>query len=63
MPLQYLLSIQNGAGIRKLQDPNYTLLGYAQSWAFIHFLMEKYPEGFLGYIREVMAAGKDHNAQ
>ncbi|HNX68899.1 MAG TPA: DUF1570 domain-containing protein [Candidatus Omnitrophota bacterium] len=63
MPLQYLMSIKNGSGIRKLQDPNYTLLGYAQSWAFVHFLMEKYSEPFLGYIREVMNAGKDYDAQ
>ena len=63
MPLQYLMSIRNGAGIRKLQDPNYTLLGYAQSWAFVHFLMKEYPEQFLGYIREVMNTGKDYNAQ
>jgi len=63
MPLQFLLSIPNGAGVRKLQDPTYTLLAYAQSWAFVHFLMEKYPEQFQGYIREVMTAGKDHNAQ
>ncbi len=62
MPLQYLLSIRNGAGIRKLQDPNYTLLGYAQSWAFVHFLMERYPEQFQSYIREVMVAGEDHDA-
>ncbi len=63
MPLQFLMSIKNGAGIRKLQDPNFILLGYAQSWALVHFLMEKYPEQFLGYIRAVMKAGKDHDAQ
>ena len=63
MPLQYLMSIQNGSGIRKLQDPNYTLLGYAQSWGLVYFLMEKYPEQFLGYLREVVRAGKDYNAQ
>ena len=62
MPLQYLMSIKSGAGIRKLQDPNYTLLGYAQSWVFIHFLMEKYPKAFSGYLREIMSAGKDHDA-
>jgi len=63
MPLQYLMSIKNGEGIRKLQDPNYTLFGYAQSWAFVHFLMEKYPEQFRGYIREVMSTDKNFDSQ
>ncbi|HOW88416.1 MAG TPA: DUF1570 domain-containing protein [Candidatus Omnitrophota bacterium] len=62
MPLQYLMGIPNGAGIRKLQDPNYTLLAYAQSWAFIHFLMARYQKGFLGYIHELMQTGKDFDA-
>lgn len=62
MPLQYLMGIQNGAGVRKLQDPGYTLLAYAQSWAFIYFLMEKYQAGFLGYIHELIQTmeGLDH---
>ncbi|OGX12048.1 MAG: hypothetical protein A2351_01480 [Omnitrophica bacterium RIFOXYB12_FULL_50_7] len=63
MPLQYLMSIPNGAGIRKLQDPTYTLLGYAQSWGLVHFLMERYSKQFSGYIRAVMSVGKDYNAQ
>jgi len=63
MPLQYLLSIKSGAGIRKLQDPNYLLLGYAQSWGLVHFLMEEYPDQFMGYLRELRTVGKDYDAQ
>ncbi len=62
MPLQYLLSIKNGAGIRKLQDPSYTLLGYAQSWGLVHFLMDEYPAEFRSYLRELMKTGKDYDA-
>jgi hypothetical protein len=62
MPLQYLMGIPNGVGIRKLQDPNYTLLAYAQSWGLVHFLMEKYQTVFLKYIRELIQTGKDFNS-
>ncbi len=62
MPLQYLMGIPNGAGIQKLQDPNYTLLAYAQSWGLVHFLMTKYQRGFFDYIRELIQAGGDFDA-
>ncbi len=63
MPLQYLMKIENGAGIRKLQDPNYTLFGYAQSWALVYYLMEHYPEPFFNYLRELINVKKGYNAE
>lgn len=55
MPLEYLLSFAAGADIHKL-EPAYISLGYAQSWAFVHFLMTgPYRDGFLNYVREVAA--------
>ncbi len=62
MPLQYLMSIKSGEGIHRLQDPNYTLLGYAQSWALIYFLMENYQTSFLNYIRDLRNQDTKFNA-
>ena len=40
----------------------FVILADFQSWAFVHFLMERYPEQFQAYIRDVMRMGKDHDA-
>ncbi len=59
MPLEYLLSFAAGGDIHKL-EPSYTSMAYAQSWAFVHFLMSgSYRNGFLTYVREVSKQGKD----
>ena len=34
-------------------DPLYANLAYAQSWAFIYFLMQNYKEGFFGFLKEM----------
>jgi len=56
------MSIKSGEGIHRLQDPNYTLLGYAQSWALIYFLMENYQTSFLNYIRDLRNQDTKFNA-
>lgn len=59
MPLEYLLSFSAGGDIHKL-EPSYASLGYAQSWAFVHFLMAgPYREGFLNYVKEVAVQDKN----
>lgn len=58
MPLEYLLSFAAGADIHRL-EPSYASLGYAESWAFVHFLMSgQYREGFLKYVAEVAVQDK-----
>ncbi len=60
MPLEYLLSFAAGGDIHKL-EPAYASLGYAQSWAFVYFLMSgSYRNGFLNYVKAV-AAVRDKN--
>jgi hypothetical protein len=63
MPLEYLLSFSAGADIHRL-EPAYASLGYAQSWAFVYFLMSgAYREGFLQYVREVAKQGKEFDTE
>jgi len=58
MPLEYLLSFAAGADIHRL-EPSYASLGYAESWAFVHFLMSgPYRDGFLNYVKEVAVQDK-----
>jgi len=63
MPLQHLLSFPSGSGIHKDIDPNYTLLGYAESWAFVYFLMENYKESFFTYIKDLKLQDTNFNAE
>jgi len=64
MPLQYLLSFRSGAGLHRVLDSSYAILGYAQSWAFVYFLMQgPYREGFLNYLREIPKQEKDFNLE
>lgn len=59
MPLEYLLSFAAGADIHRL-EPSYASLAYAESWAFVYFLMSgPYRNGFLSYVKEVAKQGKD----
>ncbi|MBI4549474.1 MAG: DUF1570 domain-containing protein [Candidatus Omnitrophica bacterium] len=63
MPLEYLLSFSAGSDIHRL-EPAYASLGYAQSWAFVYFLMSgSYRDGFLQYVREVSRQGEDFDAE
>ena len=62
MPLEYLLNFAQGMGLHKL-DPAYARLAYAQSWAFIHFLMHKgYREGFFNFLREYRTQGAEYDS-
>lgn len=63
MPLEYLLSFSAGSDIHRL-EPAYASLGYAQSWAFVYFLMSgAYRDGFLQYVREVSRQGKEFDVE
>ena len=61
MPLEYLLNFGRGTGFHKL-DPRYAQLAYAESWAFIYFLMQKYREAFLGYLVEMRTQNQGFNS-
>lgn len=63
MPLQFLMNIPSGQGIHRLGDQDYRLLAYAQSWAFVYFLMQKYQSAFFSYIRELKEKSRDFNAE
>lgn len=64
MPLQYLLTFRSGAGIHKLLDSSYALLGYAESWAFVYFLMEEtHRDSFTAYIRDLMKQDKGFDGE
>jgi hypothetical protein len=59
MPLEYLLSFAAGGDIHRM-EASYASLAYAQSWAFVHFLMSgPYRQVVLAYMREVSGQGKD----
>ncbi|MFA6600854.1 MAG: DUF1570 domain-containing protein [Candidatus Omnitrophota bacterium] len=65
MPLQYLMSFESGSGknsVHKLSN-EYTGVAYAQSWAFVYFLRNKYPAAFTAYLLEVKGRDKTFNAE
>lgn len=65
MPLQYLLTFESGSGkesVHKLPS-QYAVMAYAQSWAFVYFLMQRYEEPFMRYIAELKNQDKDFNAK
>ena len=63
MPLEYLMNFGRGGDFHKM-DPLYAYLAYAESWAFVYFLMQdQYRELFLNYIRDISKQGPDFNTQ
>jgi len=74
LPLEFLNVFQMGSFVGMTTESQ--LNAYAQSWALCHFLMHKYPDGFLVYVERlareqpqpgqdtlawlVEAVGKDH---
>jgi hypothetical protein len=60
MPLQYLVTFKSGSGkesVHKLAA-DYAIMAYAESWAFVYFLMNKYPEAFLTYLKDLKQQDK-----
>src|SRR3989338_4407006 len=62
MPLEYLLNFARGTGLHKL-EPSYASLAYAESWAFIYFLMHAgYHEAFASFLKEMHTQGSTYDA-
>ena len=62
MPLEYLLNFAQGMSLHKL-DPLYARIAYAESWAFIYFLMHQgYREAFFNFLKEMRTQGKDYDS-
>ncbi len=62
MPLEYLINFGRGTDFHKM-DPLYAYLAYAESWAFIYFLMQdQYRDRFLNYVRDLSKQGPEFNA-
>ncbi|MBI3009724.1 MAG: DUF1570 domain-containing protein [Candidatus Omnitrophica bacterium] len=51
LPLEFLDTFRMGSFIGLSTES--ALYAYAQSWAFCHFLMNRYPQGFLAYMEKV----------
>jgi hypothetical protein len=60
MPLEYLINFARGKGFHKL-DPIYANVAYANSWAFIYFLMKDYREPFFNFLKEMRVQGPAYN--
>jgi hypothetical protein len=62
MPLSYLFNFAKGSGFHRL-DPQYAKVAYAQSWAFIHFLMTRgYRNAFMSFLKEMRTMGPEFDA-
>lgn len=62
MPLEYLLNFARGTELHRM-DPLYANVAYAQSWAFIYFLMTQgYKEPFFNFLKEMRQQGKDYDS-
>jgi hypothetical protein len=61
LPLEFLNAFRLGSFVGMSTQSQ--LYAYAQSWAFCHFLMQRYPTGFLAYLdrlaREPPQEGED----
>jgi hypothetical protein len=63
MPLEYLLNFARGTGFHAM-DPLYANVAYAESWAFIYFMMRYgYREQFFNFIREMTHQNDLYDAQ
>ena len=62
MPLEYLLNFKRGTELHKL-DPLYANIAYAESWAFIYFLMQNYKAAFFDFLKEMHIPGKVSDAK
>jgi hypothetical protein len=51
LPLEFLNTFRMGSFVGMAQQS--ALYAYAQSWAFCHFLMQRYPDGFLVYLKRL----------
>lgn len=59
LPLEHLTVYKSGSFVGVERDSK--LSAYAQSWSLVHFLMKRYPEGFLRYL-DRMAGEKPSEA-
>jgi len=62
MPIEYLVNFAMGSGFHRM-DPLYAQVAYAESWAFVSFLMKKgYRDGFFKFIRAIKHQGPEYEA-
>ena len=62
MPLEYLLNFGRGTDFHKM-DPLYANLAYAESWAFIYFLMHQgYGKQFFDYLKALRLQSAEFNS-
>jgi hypothetical protein len=61
MPLEYLINFKRGTELHHL-DPLYANLAYAESWAFIYFLMETYKNSFFNFLKEAVIQDKTYDS-
>ena len=59
-PVEFLTSFERGSFTGVLMSAKYDL--YAQSWAFVHFLMDKYPAQFIVYQQKIADRVRIRNA-
>lgn len=58
IPLNGLMQIESGGGAHNVKDQFFSLLIYAESWAFVDFLMDRYKPQFLNYLIEIQKQQK-----
>ena len=62
MPLEYLLHFKRGTELHQL-DPLYANLAYAESWAFVYFLMQNYRDPFFHFLKEMRVQNETFDSQ
>ncbi len=63
IPLDYMMAQPSGGHIYNFKDFHLTVQFYAQSWAFVHMLMNHYPRQFKAYMLDLKKQDKSFNAE